>query len=71
MNRTTDTFVTFAVSFLLGYAVAATLRDRAAGLRVGFAVGGVVALLTWLGYERPEALDPAGDADAEPIEIEI
>ena len=71
MDRRRNTVVNFVVNFLLGYAVAALLRGRRAGIRVGLFAGTIGAVISWIGYERPELFNSMGDDDAEPIEIEV
>lgn len=68
MDRTSNTLVNFAFFFAVGYGIAAGLRDRKAGVRIGALVGAVGAALSWIGYEKPSFLD---DDDPDPIEIDV
>jgi len=70
MDRTTNSLLNVAVFFALGYAVARGLRDHATGLRAGAVAGVLGGVISWIGYERPEVLEPEED-EAEPIEIEV
>lgn len=63
-NRRKNVLLNGFIGIVLGYAVA-RWRRREDTLRVALLVGVVFAVLNWLTYEKPEALDIDTTFDAE------
>jgi hypothetical protein len=54
-NRRRNTLLNGLLGALLGLAIA-RWRDRDDTMRVALIAGGVFAVISWLGYEKPEVL---------------
>jgi hypothetical protein len=54
-NRKRDTLLNGLLGALLGLAIA-RWRGRDDTMRVALLAGGVLAVVNWLGYEKPEVL---------------
>jgi hypothetical protein len=55
MNRRTDTALNWLVGTAVGWAVARLLGAENPA-RAALVVGAIVAVINWIGYEKPEVL---------------
>ena len=69
MDKLASVAVVFATNFLLAFVVVGLLRDRAAGVKAGVAVGLFGAVGTWLLYDRL-ADDDADDRSLDDLAVE-
>jgi hypothetical protein len=52
MDKLASAALNFATNFLLAFAVVGLLRNRSAGVKAGLVFGVLVAVGTWLLYDR-------------------